>query len=95
MKTCFTSLITLLLIPVLHAQLPRPASGSIRRVVNFPSRFVEPRNVDIWLPDGYDPKKKYAVLYMQDGQMLFDSTNTWNKQEWGIDETLGAYKPGN
>jgi enterochelin esterase-like enzyme len=90
MKTCFTSLITLLLIPVLHAQLPRPASGSIRRVVNFPSRFVEPRNVDIWLPDGYDPKKKYAVLYMQDGQMLFDSTNTWNKQEWGIDETLGG-----
>jgi enterochelin esterase-like enzyme len=25
---------------------------------------------------------------MHDGQMLFDSTTTWNKQEWGIDETL-------
>jgi enterochelin esterase-like enzyme len=25
---------------------------------------------------------------MHDGQMLFDSTNTWNKQEWGVDETM-------
>ena len=33
-------------------------------------------------------KKKYAVLYMQDGQMLFDSTNNWNKQEWKMDEAL-------
>lgn len=26
---------------------------------------------------------------MHDGQMLFDSTINWNKQEWGIDETAG------
>lgn len=26
---------------------------------------------------------------MHDGQMLYDSTTTWNKQEWGIDEVLG------
>ena len=25
---------------------------------------------------------------MHDGQMLFDSTETWNKQEWGVDETM-------
>jgi enterochelin esterase-like enzyme len=25
---------------------------------------------------------------MHDGQMLFDSSITWNKQEWGVDETL-------
>jgi len=28
------------------------------------------------------------VLYMHDGQMLFDSATTWNKQEWGVDETM-------
>jgi predicted alpha/beta superfamily hydrolase len=28
------------------------------------------------------------VLYMHDGQMLFDSTATWNKQEWKVDEVL-------
>ena len=46
------------------------------------------RNVDVWLPDNYTASKKYAVLYMHDGQMLFDSSITWNKQEWGVDETL-------
>jgi predicted alpha/beta superfamily hydrolase len=38
------------------------------------------------LPEGYDSTRKYAVIYMNDGQMLFDSTTTWNKQEWGADE---------
>ena len=27
---------------------------------------------------------------MNDGQMLFDSTTTWNKQEWKVDETASA-----
>ncbi|MHC1774585.1 MAG: alpha/beta hydrolase-fold protein [Lentimicrobium sp.] len=65
------------------------ASGTIKRFRNFQSNYVDARNIDIWLPDGYDAKKKYAVLYMHDGQMLFDSTINWNKQEWGMDETAG------
>jgi predicted alpha/beta superfamily hydrolase len=73
-----------------YAQLPVPAQGKIIRHESFPSAYVEPRNVDVWLPDNYSPKKKYAVLYMQDGQMLFDSTLTWNKQEWGVDETVSS-----
>jgi hypothetical protein len=65
------------------------SAGTIRRFNNFPTKFVDARKVDVWLPDGYDVKKKYAVLYMHDGQMLFDSTINWNKQEWGADETIG------
>ncbi|MFM8256194.1 MAG: alpha/beta hydrolase [Bacteroidota bacterium] len=71
-----------------YAQVPTPQQGRIVRHENFPSAHVTPRNVDVWLPAQYDPQKKYAVLYMHDGQMLFDSTLTWNKQEWGVDETL-------
>ncbi|MBK9733326.1 MAG: alpha/beta hydrolase [Chitinophagaceae bacterium] len=71
------------------AQLPHVNSGTIKRLNNFPSKFVDARNVDVWLPEKYAPKKKYAVLYMHDGQMLFDSTTSWNHQEWGVDETLG------
>jgi len=63
-------------------------TGTIRRFRNFPSLHVDARTVDVWLPDGYDAKNKYAVLYMHDGQMLFDSTTNWNQQEWGVDETL-------
>ena len=72
----------------LFAQLPKPSNGRIERIENFNSKYVPSRNVDVWLPDNYIPSKKYAVLYMHDGQMLFDSSITWNKQEWGVDETL-------
>ena len=65
------------------------ASGTIHRIDSFPSKNIVPRPVDIWLPDGYSDKKKYAVLYMHDGQMLFDSLTTWNKQEWKVDEWAG------
>ncbi len=71
------------------AQIPNVSTGHIVRLDNFPSRFVPARNIDIWLPDRYDPGQKYAVVYMHDGQMLFDSTMTWNRQEWGVDEIAG------
>lgn len=72
----------------LMAQQPVPSSGKIIRHNSFPSQFVTARHVDVWLPEGYSPKKKYAVLYMHDGQMLYDSSINWNKQEWGVDETV-------
>jgi enterochelin esterase-like enzyme len=72
----------------LHAQLPKVSFGKIDRIENFESKYVTSRNVDVWLPEGYSPQKKYAVLYMHDGQMLFDSSITWNNQSWKVSETL-------
>lgn len=55
----------------------------------FPSKEMgENMHLTIWLPASADPEKKLAVLYMNDGENLFDSTRTWNKQEWKMDETL-------
>lgn len=62
--------------------------GIVELYENFASTNVQPRNVGVWLPQDYSPKKKYAVLYMHDGQMLFDSTITFNQSEWGVDECL-------
>lgn len=70
-----------------HAELPQVSSGKITRLEDFSSEYIPARHVDIWLPPGYDTKKDYSVLYMHDGQMLFDASQTWNKQEWGVDET--------
>ena len=70
------------------AQLPVPASGTIQRVENFHSKLVSARNIDIWLPANYNPNMKYSVLYMQDGQNLYDSNTTWNHQSWDIDDLL-------
>ena len=66
--------------------LPEPSSGSVQRISDFYSKYVPTRNVDIWLPEGYSNKNKYDVLYMHDGQMLFDAQSTWNNQEWKVDE---------
>ncbi|MEY3097508.1 MAG: hypothetical protein RL647_1098 [Bacteroidota bacterium] len=71
-----------------------PSQGRIDRLHYFPSTFVTARNVDVWLPSDYNPKKKYGVIYMHDGQNLFDGNSTWNHQEWGIDESVAAYNSG-
>ncbi|NVJ88839.1 MAG: esterase, partial [Flavobacteriaceae bacterium] len=61
-------------------------SGKIERIASFPSKYIKTRPVDVWLPKKYSNDKQYAVLYMHDGQMLFDASTTWNKQEWKVDE---------
>ena len=71
------------------AQEVKVTSGKLQRFTNFKSQYVDSRNVDVWLPDSYSDKEKYAVLFMHDGQMLFDAETTWNKQAWEMDETAG------
>lgn len=69
----------------------RPASGTLVRL-ELPSAYVNPRPVDVWLPAGYAERARaghrYQVLYMHDGQMLFDPRVTWNKQAWQVDSVL-------
>jgi predicted peptidase len=62
------------------------SNGTLYRIDSFPTNYIKTRPVDVWVPGNYSKDKKYAVLYMHDGQMLFDSTTTWNKQEWKVDE---------
>lgn len=77
----------LLISSCISAQITNVSSGKIVRLNNVQSKYVDERNVDIWLPNDYSNKEKYAVIYMHDGQMLFDAQNTWNKQAWEMDET--------
>ena len=68
---------------------PQVSSGTLEFHKDFPSVYVTPRTISVWLPDGYRAGEECSVLYMHDGQMLFDSTTTWNRQEWKVDEVLG------
>lgn len=81
-------LVLLLTITQLVAQV-KVSTGKIERFENFKSKWIDARNIDIWLPDGYSINEKYAVLYMHDGQMLYDPTIAWNKQSWNVDEVAG------
>jgi enterochelin esterase-like enzyme len=88
MKIAFRLFVLVLLFANISTLVAQVSVGKIQRIENFGSQFVDPRNIDVWLPDDYSKKERYAVLYMHDGQMLFDSTTTWNHQEWGIDEIM-------
>lgn len=76
--------------PLLAQGEDRPAAqvrfGRLERLALPQWRHVEPRPVDVWLPPGYDGQRPHAVLYMHDGQMLFDARSTWNRQAWAVDE---------
>ncbi|MCS6988961.1 MAG: alpha/beta hydrolase-fold protein [Chloroherpetonaceae bacterium] len=66
----------------------RNVTGTLIEHKNFPSKHVPPRQVDVWLPSGYDASKRYAVLYLCDGQNGFDSATAHIGVDWGVDETL-------
>lgn len=60
--------------------------------LQFPSDHVDPRNVEVWLPPGYttNPDEELKVLYMHDGQNVFDRSTSYGNVEWGIDETMDS-----
>lgn len=66
-----------------------PVLGCIERLADFSSHHVESRHIEVWLPPDYEHQaragKRFAVLYMHDGQMLFDARTTWNRQAWAMD----------
>lgn len=72
------------------AGIPEVTSGRIDRHVDFPSKFVPSRTVDVWLPENYDVREAYSVVYMHDGAVLFDARGTWQNQEWDVDGVAGG-----
>lgn len=70
---------------------PIEATGTLESWQDVPSAHVAARNVDVWLPPGYaaNPNKRYPVLYMHDGQNLFDpSLSYYTQTDWGVDEAM-------
>ena len=70
--------------------IPTVTRGHIERLSSFKSNFVSRRHIDVWLPNSYNSKNSYPVLYIHDGQMLFDAAITWNKQSWQVAETMDS-----
>ena len=65
-------------------------SGNLWRANIFSPELNETIKIDVWTPKGYTNYKKYPVIYMHDGQNLFDANSTWNHQAWEIDSVLGS-----
>lgn len=86
------------------AEAPAPkteVTGTLVPLGPFAREGLLPRDVTVWLPPGYDENAEtsYAVLYMHDGQNLFEASRAYAGAEWGVDETLtrlmdeGAVRP--
>lgn len=91
MKNCIYIiwLITSLATAQTLKEVPSPydlGGGQLIHFPEFPSKNITSRAVDVWLPKNYTERETYKVIYMHDGQMLFDAKTTWNQQEWGVDE---------
>jgi predicted alpha/beta superfamily hydrolase len=64
-------------------------TGTIKRHPNFPSRHVDARNIDVWLPPDYATSdRRYPVLYVHDGQNAFDPATSFGGVDWAFDETM-------
>lgn len=71
--------------PVAGSQaLPQVSVGRIERLANFPSQHVDARHIDVWIPAACTAGQRCQVLYMHDGQMLYDASTTWNRQAWNV-----------
>jgi predicted alpha/beta superfamily hydrolase len=67
------------------------ATGDLR-LHEFGSRiFRNTRFLRVWLPPGYDDAdnrdRRYPVLYLNDGQNLFEAATSFTGVEWQVDET--------
>jgi predicted alpha/beta superfamily hydrolase len=74
------------------ATLQSRVTGTVEHLAPLDSKFVDRRNVDVWLPPSYATAaaqdKRYPVLYVHDGQNVFDPATSFIGVDWGIDETL-------
>jgi predicted alpha/beta superfamily hydrolase len=73
-------------------------TGNIKRHRAFPSKILgNRRDILVYLPRGYGrfSRRRYPVLYLQDGQNVFDSATSFAGVEWGVDETAERLIRGN
>lgn len=61
--------------------------GNVERISMPAPQLNDTIDIDIWLPEGFSKENRYAVLYMHDGQNLYDASTTWNHQSWEMDQT--------
>ena len=62
----------------------------LRKHPQFHSNLLEgDRDLVVYLPDCYDShvSERYPVLYLHDGQNLFDPTTSYVGVDWGVDKT--------
>ena len=74
-------------------EVEQPTGGITGTLVyhrDFKAEGLLPRDVLVWLPPSYDadPERRYPVLYMHDGQQVFDPATSTHGIDWQVDERV-------
>ncbi|MDE5773856.1 MAG: hypothetical protein K2H86_05315 [Muribaculaceae bacterium] len=66
--------------------------GRIERMSLYSPQMGDTITIDTWLPPMYyaGGSERYPVIYMHDGQNLYDAATTWNHQSWEMDSVMCA-----
>ncbi|HEX7695718.1 MAG TPA: alpha/beta hydrolase-fold protein [Sphingomonas sp.] len=68
--------------------LADPADG-LQSPITVQSKFVPARTVQVWLPPDYASSgKRYPVLYLHDGQNVYDTPSPWSGKSWEVHRAL-------
>src|SRR5882762_3832207 len=74
------------------ANLSSEAVGELRLHAITSHWFGNTRQLRVWLPPGYSSAenegRRYPVLYLNDGQNLFDSATAFAGVDWNVGESL-------
>jgi hypothetical protein len=95
----FSTLFLLVALPGAHAAAASdvPSVGSADSILIVPAppdSTFGTRRLFVRLPEGYDPARRYPVVYALDGQDLFAATTSSHDTDWGLDDLLDARPPG-
>lgn len=70
------------------ANLESTVVGDLQIFENIESDGLQPRDLLVWTPPSYaEGQKRYPVLYMHDGQNVFDVATSGFQMEWKVDES--------
>ncbi|MBI5022260.1 MAG: histidine kinase [Ignavibacteriales bacterium] len=88
---------TLTLAPLSWQDINFKLSGGIKGTVEYHKQLIGeglnyPRDLIVWLPPSYetDTLKYYPVLYMHDGQNVFDPATSFIGYDWHVDEVADS-----
>ncbi len=66
-------------------------TGAVQYHRNMSGEGIRPRDVIVWLPPSYNTTtRRYPVLYMHDGQNIFDPRTSFMGVDWQVDEVADS-----
>lgn len=68
--------------------IPNVDFGTVERFAACMDGESVPFTIDIWLPEGYVNGNRYPVVYMADGQNLFDKDRSFAGVAWEVEEKM-------